>query len=83
MAQTPHPSDPRPEAGRPNPSVESTRRDDEHDRMVHENASGVGAAAGGGLGCLGISLAPFMAVGFALLAAVVVIVIARGCGGAH
>lgn len=79
MSQTPNPNDPRP-AERPNPSVESTRLDDAHDREMHENAGGLGSAAGAGLGCLGVTLAPWLAILFAILAAVVVIVVAKSCG---
>jgi len=79
MSQTPNPNDPRP-AQRPNPSVESTRLDDAHDREMHENASGFGTAAGAGLGCLGVTLAPWLAILFAILAGVVVIVVVKSCG---
>jgi hypothetical protein len=79
MSQSPNPNDPRP-AGRPNPSVESTRKDDAHDRVTHENATGLGAAAGTGLGCLGVTLAPWLGILFALGAAVVVIVVMKSCG---
>ena len=79
MSQPPNPNDPRP-ADRPNPSVDSTRLDDAHDREMHENASGFGTAAGAGLGCLGVTLAPWLAILFAILAGVVIIVVAKSCG---
>jgi hypothetical protein len=79
MSQTPNPNDPR-QVERPNPSVESTRRDDAHDREMHENATGVGSAAGAGLGCLGVTLAPWLGILFALGGAVVVIVAMKSCG---
>jgi hypothetical protein len=78
MSQTPNPNDPRP-AERPNPSVESTRRDDARDRDMHEQATGYGAGVGAGLGCLGITLAPWMGILFAVAAAVVVIVAMKSC----
>ena len=78
MSQTPNPNDPRP-AQRPNPSVESTRIDDEQSRRSHENAEGLGSVAGAGLGCLGFTLAPWLAILFAILAGVVIIVVARSC----
>ena len=81
MSQTPNPNDPRP-ADRPNPSVESTRIDDEIARRSRENAEGLGSVAGAGLGCLGFTLAPWLAILFAILAGVVVIVVAKSCGSA-
>ena len=59
MADTSDPN--RPPQQRPNPSVESTRKDDEYDKKVHEEAGGAGAALGTGLGCLGIALGPWAA----------------------
>jgi hypothetical protein len=79
MSQTPNPNDPRP-AQRPNPSVESTRRDDEMARQAHEDASGVGTVVGAGLGCLGFTLAPWVMALVAILAGVVVIAVVRSCG---
>jgi hypothetical protein len=78
MSQTPNPNDPRP-AERPNPSVESTRKDDAHDRDVHEQTAGYGAGVGAGLGCLGFTLAPWLMIGFSIAAAVVVILVMRSC----
>ena len=80
MSQTPNPNDPR-TTDRPNPSVESTRIDDAQARETHENASGFGSAAGAGLGCLGMTFAPFVAIIAAILAALVFVVVGRGCGG--
>jgi len=81
MSQTPNPNDPRP-TDRPNPSIESTRRDDEMARQAHENASGLGTAAGMGLGCLGFTLAPWVMAIVAILAGVVVIGVVKSCGPA-
>lgn len=78
MSQTPNPNEPRPTEP-VNPSVESTRLDDEHTRQVRENAEGLGAAAGAGLGCLGITLAPWLAVLGAIAAGVVMIVVIKSC----
>jgi len=78
MSQTPNPNDPRP-AERPNPSIESTRRDDAHDKDVHEQAAGYGAGAAAGLGCLGVTLAPWLGIVFAIAGAVVVIVVMKSC----
>jgi hypothetical protein len=79
MSQTPNPNDPRP-AERPNPSIESTRRDDEMARKAHEDASGAGAVVGAGLGCLGFTLAPWVMAIVAILAGVVVVAVVRSCG---
>ena len=81
MSQTPDPNDPR-TTERPNPSVESTRIDDAKARESREHAGGMGTVAGAGLGCLGVTFAPFVAIIAAVLAGVVIIVVARGCGGA-
>ena len=78
MSQTPNPNDPR-QAERPNPSIESTRKDDAHDKDVHEETAGYGAGAAAGLGCLGVTLAPWLAILFAIAAAVVVIIVMKSC----
>ena len=77
MADTLDPNQPPQE--RPNPSLDSTRRDDEHDKVLHEDAEGAGAALGAGLGCLGIALAPWAAVAFAIIAAIVFVVVMKSC----
>jgi hypothetical protein len=78
MADTSDPN--RPPQQRPNPSIESTRKDDEHDKAIHEEAEGAGAALGTGLGCLGIALGPWAAIIFAILAAIVFIAVMKSCG---
>ena len=75
MADTSDPN--RPPQQRPNPSVESTRKDDEYDKKVHEEAGGAGAALGTGLGCLGIALGPWAAIIFAIIAAVVFVAVMK------
>jgi hypothetical protein len=65
---------------RPNPSVESTRRDDEHDRTVHENQEALGAAAGAGLGCLGITLAPWVIIAAGIGVAIVIAFLVKTFG---
>ena len=59
---------------RPNPAVEATRRDDERDREIHQQAE----AAGAGVGCLGIALIPWVAVIIGILAALVFVLIKKG-----
>ncbi len=78
MADTSDPN--RPPQERPNPSIESTRKDDEHDKAMHEHTEGTGAALGTGLGCLGIALGPWAAAFFAILAAIVFIAVMKSCG---
>lgn len=76
-----YPSGPgKPGGERPNPSVESTKKDDAYDRGVHENQEGVGAAMGAGLGCLGVALAPWLLVGFGIVAAIALIFVVKSCG---
>ena len=86
MAEAPDPGpQQQPPQQRPapvNPSVESTRLDDAHDRAVHEAQEGLGAAVGTGLGCLGVTLAPWLMILFGVGAAVILIAIVKGCGGA-
>jgi hypothetical protein len=66
---------------RPNPSVESTRRDEELIRRQHEDAAGTGAAVGTGLGCLGLTIAPLVMIAFGIAAAVAIAIAIKGCGG--
>ena len=66
---------------RPNPSIESTKADDALDRAMHEGATGMGAAAGAGLGCLGVAFAPWVAAFGAVAVGILFIVIMKGCGG--
>jgi hypothetical protein len=70
-----------PDPNRPNPSLESTRADDAHDRQLHQHAEGMGAAAGTGLGCLGVATLPWSLVLFALLAAAAAVTVWKGCAG--
>jgi len=63
---------------RPNPSVESTRRDDERARQLHKDAEAMGAVVGTGLGCLGAALIPWVAVILGILSAVVFVLIKKG-----
>lgn len=79
MAET-YPSGQRP-GERPNPSVESTKIDDARDKDVHDATGGVGAGVGAGLGCLGVTLAPWLLIGFGILGAVALIFIVKSCGG--
>jgi hypothetical protein len=63
---------------RPNPAVEASRRDDERDREIHQQAEAAGAALGTGVGCLGIALIPWVAVIIGILAALVFVLIKKG-----
>jgi hypothetical protein len=77
----PNRRDPRAAGAAPgtNPSVESTRRDDQLDAELRQKAAGPGAAVGAGLGCLGMTLLPWMAVIGGIVAAVVIGVAYKGC----
>jgi hypothetical protein len=77
MADAPDPST-TPPAQRPNPSLESTRRDDERARALHKDAEAMGAVLGTGLGCLGAALIPWVAVILGILAAIVFVLIKKG-----
>jgi len=78
----PNRRDPRAAAGaasESNPSVESTRRDDQLDAELRQKAAGPGAVVGAGLGCLGMTLLPWVAVIGGIVAAVVIGAMYKGC----
>ena len=76
MTDIPPPASNPPE--RPNPAVEASRIDDEHDRKFHLDAEAVGAVLGTGLGCLGVALIPWVVIVLGILAAVVLMAIKKG-----
>jgi len=62
---------------RVNPSVESTRVDNQRTKELHEDAGAAGAMAGAGLGCLGMAFLPWVAAGISVLAGIIVACIVR------
>jgi hypothetical protein len=60
-----------------NPSVESTRVDNQRTRELHEDAGAAGTMAGAGLGCLGMAFLPWVMAGLSVLAGIVVAFIVR------
>ena len=66
---------------RVNPSVEASRVDDALIAERRKNAMGVGAVGAAGAGCLGMALLPWAAVAVGICAAVVIIVLVKGCQG--
>jgi disulfide bond formation protein DsbB len=77
MADTSDPNTAPVSPQRPNPSVESTRRDDERARDLHQHAQAMGTVACTGLGCLGMAVIPWVAVILGTLAAVVFVLIKK------
>jgi len=59
MADTSDPNTAPVSPQRTNPSVESTRRDDERARELHQHAQAMGTVMGTGLGCLGMAVIPW------------------------
>ena len=78
MSDLPDPNRvPPPTPQRVNPSLESTRVDNERSKALHEDAGAAGAMAGAGLGCLSMAFLPWVAAGLAVLAGIVVAVIVK------
>jgi hypothetical protein len=77
MSELPDPNRVPPTQPRVNPSVESTRVDNQRTREMHEDAEAAGAMAGAGLGCLGMAFLPWVAAGISVLAGIVVAFIVR------
>ena len=64
-----------------NPSLESTRMDDAHNAEHREAATELGTVVGAGLGCVGMTLLPWVMVAVGVVAAVGISVIYKGCQG--
>jgi hypothetical protein len=77
MSDLPDPNRVPPTQQRVNPSLESTRVDNERSKALHEDAGAAGAMAGAGLGCLGMAFLPWVAAGLSVLAGIAVACIVR------
>jgi len=77
MSHLPDPNRPPTQQERVNPSLESTRLDNQRTRELHQDAEAAGAMAGAGRGCLGMAFLPWVAAGLSVLAGIVVAFIVR------